>query len=203
MDLGALARDAAIVVVAYLVGGIPWGIIVTRLARKPDPRTVGSGRTGGANVLRTAGPGWAVLSGILDVCKGVVVVVLARLAGAGTAPAVLAALAAILGHSRSPFIGLKGGRGVSVALGSLLVIEPVIALLAIPVYALVLWVSHYSSLASLTASTLAGAVLIVLTVIGHLSPPYIVFGLAGPALIWLFHADNVQRLLAGQERKLY
>ena len=203
MDLGTLARDALLVVVAYLVGGIPWGIIVTRLAGKPDPRTVGSGRTGGANVMRTAGIGWAALSGILDVFKGVVVVLLARLAGGGTVLAVLAALAAILGHSRSPFIGLKGGRGVSVALGSLLVIEPVVAVLAIPVYAVVLLVSHYSSLASLTASTLAGAGLIVMVLAAQLPPAYIAFGVAGPALIWLFHADNVQRLLQGQERKLY
>ncbi len=206
MDLGTLARDAAIVVVAYLVGGIPWGIIVTRLAGKPDPRTVGSGRTGGANVLRTAGLGWAVLSGLLDVCKGIFAVLLARLAGAGTGVAilaVLAALAAILGHSRSPFIGLKGGRGVSVALGSLLVIEPVVAILAVPIYAIVLLLSHYSSLASLTATTLAGIGLIVVALVGQVPPAYIGFGVAGPGMIWLFHADNVQRLLRGQERKLY
>lgn len=203
MDLGTLARDAAIVVVAYLVGGIPWGIVITRLAGKPDPRTIGSGRTGGANVMRTAGLGWAALSGVLDVSKGAVVVLLARAVGAGTIMAVLAALIAILGHSRSPFIGLKGGRGVSVALGSMLVIEPLIAVLAVPIYALVLRFSHYSSLASLTATTLAGIGMIVFTFAAQLSPAYIVYGLAGPALIWLFHADNVQRLLQGQERKLY
>jgi glycerol-3-phosphate acyltransferase PlsY len=201
MDAAAPLRDLAIVVAGYLIGGIPWGVIVARVTGGPDPRSVGSGRTGGANVARALGPRLAVVSGVLDVCKGVAAVLLARALGAGAIVEVLAALASIVGHSRSPFLGFRGGRGVSAGFGGLLVIEPLAALLILPVFGIVLIASRYSSLASLTGSVAGGVALAVLVALTGLPSADYVFAVGGPLLIWLFHHDNIARLLAGTERR--
>ena len=197
---GRIVADALLLVAAYLIGGIPSGVILARVVGGPDPRSVGSGRTGGANVARALGPRVAILTGALDVLKGAVAVVLARLVGGGLDVQVLAALAAIVGHSRSPFIGLRGGRGVSPAYGGLLVIEPAIAVLMVPVFLVVFAVSRYSSLASLTASAFAGVVVAGVGVITG-QPVLYAYALGGAGLIWLFHHDNIARLLAGTERR--
>jgi len=201
MSLVTLVRDSAIVVAAFLIGGIPWGVIVARAAGGPDPRSIGSGRTGGANVARALGLRLAVLTGFLDVCKGIVAVLIARAVGAGAAVEIVAALAAIVGHSRSPFLGMQGGRGVSAGFGGLLVIQPVVALLIVPVFAVVFLASRYSSLASLTGSAAAGLALAVIAAISSQPPVYYVYAVAGPLLIWLFHHDNIARLVAGTERR--
>ncbi|HEU6440286.1 MAG TPA: glycerol-3-phosphate acyltransferase, partial [Terriglobales bacterium] len=112
-----LVRVAFALVAGYFIGGIPFGILVTRLIGGTDPRTIGSGRTGGANVSRAVGFRWAAVSGLLDVVKASVAVLLVVAIGGDAVPQVLAALAAIVGHSLSPFIGLHGGRGVAPATG--------------------------------------------------------------------------------------
>lgn len=201
MSLVTLVRDIAIVVAAFLIGGIPWGVIVARAAGGPDPRSIGSGRTGGANVARALGLRLAVLTGFLDVCKGIAAVLIARALGAGAAVEIVAALAAIVGHSRSPFLGMQGGRGVSAGFGGLLVIQPLVALLIVPVFAVVFLASRYSSLASLTGSAAAGLALATIAAISSQPPVYYVYAVAGPLLIWLFHYDNIARLVAGTERR--
>ena len=202
MDLPSVVRDVAIVVAAYFIGGIPWGVVVARLAGGPDPRSLGSGRTGGANVLRAVGPRLALTSGLLDMLKGVTVVLLARLLGAGPWVEVAAATAAIVGHTFSPYLGFKGGRGVSVGWGALLAIAPIVAIVIVPVYLVVLLVTGYSSLGSLIGSLVAGIGLAATTLATDGSPAYIAYAIVGTALIWLFHLDNIRRLLAGTERKL-
>ncbi len=202
MDAGQIAIAAAVIVVAYLIGGIPWGVVIARLTGGPDPRTIGSGRTGGANVLRALGPRAAAASGLLDALKGIVAVVLAIIAGGGLPLEILAAIAAIIGHSRSPFIGFSGGRGIAPGLGGLMVIHPLAAIVTIPVFAIVLLVSRYSSLASLTATALAAVVIIVMTIAFDQSGLYVIYALVAGGMIWLFHLDNIQRLLAGSERRI-
>ena len=202
MDAGQIAISAAVIVVAYVIGGIPWGVVIARLTGGPDPRTIGSGRTGGANVLRALGPRAAAASGMLDVLKGIIAVVVAIVAGGGLLLEILAALAAIIGHSRSPFIGFSGGRGIAPGLGGLIIIHPVAALVTIPVFVIVLLVSRYSSLASLTATAVAAGVIIVMTIAFNQSGLYILYALAAGGMIWLFHLDNIQRLLAGSERRI-
>jgi glycerol-3-phosphate acyltransferase PlsY len=115
---------------------------------------------------------------------------------------ILVALATVVGHSRSVFLGFGGGRGVAPGWGGLLVLAPVVALAVVPVFALVIAVTRYSSLGSLTGSALAGLLLALLTALWNLPPVFYAYALAGPALIWYFHADNIDRLLRGQERKL-
>jgi glycerol-3-phosphate acyltransferase PlsY len=202
MDIGQLAVGAAVIVVAYLIGGIPWGVVIARLTGGPDPRTIGSGRTGGANVLRALGPRAAAASGLLDVSKGIIAVLVAIVAGGGLPLEILAAVAAIVGHSRSPFIGFSGGRGIAPGFGGLIVIHPVAALVTIPVFAIVLLVSRYSSLASLTATALAAAAIVVIAIAYNQSWLYVVYAVAAGGMIWLFHLDNIQRLLNGTERRI-
>jgi glycerol-3-phosphate acyltransferase PlsY len=202
MDIGQVVVGALVVLVAYLIGGIPWGVVIARLTGGPDPRTIGSGRTGGANVMRALGPRLALLSGLLDVGKGVVSVLLAIAVGGGLPLEILAALAAIVGHSRSIWIGFAGGRGIAPGFGGLLVIAPIAALVVIPVFLLVLVISRYSSLASLTATAIGALFVIAMVVLLQLSPLYVVYAVAAAGMIWLFHLDNIQRLLSGQERRI-
>ena len=202
MDTGQIALDVIVIVAAYLIGGIPWGVVIARLTGGPDPRTIGSGRTGGANVMRALGPRAAAVSGLLDVGKGIVAVLIAIAAWGGLGLEILAALAAIVGHSRSIFIGFAGGRGIAPGFGGLIVIHPIAALVVMPVFAIVLLVSRYSSLASLTATALGAAAVVATVVLFQQSGLYAVYALAAAGMIWLFHLDNIQRLLAGTERKI-
>lgn len=202
MNVGEVAIAAVVVVLAYLIGGIPWGVVIARVTGGPDPRTIGSGRTGGANVMRALGPRAAAASGLLDVLKGIVAVVIAIAVGGGLLVQILAALAAILGHSRSVFIGFAGGRGIAPGFGGLIVLHPIAALVVAPAFVVVLLVGRYSSLASLTATAI-GALTVIGTVVAFdLSPLYAIYAIAAAGMIWLFHFDNIQRLLAGSERRI-
>lgn len=202
MSIPEAVVAGVVVLAAYVIGGIPWGVVIARVTGGPDPRTIGSGRTGGANVMRALGPRAAAASGLLDVLKGIVAVLIAVVAGGALWLQVLAALAAILGHSRSPFIGFSGGRGIAPGFGGLIVIHPVAALLTIPVFAVVLLTTRFSSVASLTATAFAAVVIIVTVVLFHLPVLYAAYAIAAAGLIWLFHLDNIQRLLAGTERRI-
>jgi glycerol-3-phosphate acyltransferase PlsY len=194
---------AAIALIAgFLVGGIPFGIIVPRLIGGPDPRTLGSGRTGGANVSRAVGFRWAAVSGLLDVAKGAAAVLLIVAIGGGIVPQVLAALAAIVGHSRSPFIGFKGGRGVAPATGGALIIAPFILAVIFPIFVIVIAVTRISSLGSLGASLIGGVAMVTATFVLPLAPIYFLYGVGVPGLIWLFHHDNIKRILSGKERRI-
>jgi glycerol-3-phosphate acyltransferase PlsY len=202
MDTGQVLVAVGVVALAYVIGGIPWGVVIARLTGGPDPRTIGSGRTGGANVMRALGPRPALVSGLLDVGKGIVAVLIAIAVGGGLGLQIAAALAAIIGHSRSIWIGFAGGRGIAPAFGTLIVLAPIAALIVIPTFALVLVIGRYSSLASLTATAIGAVVVIAMVVVFQLSPLYVVYAVAAAGLVWLFHLDNIQRLLAGSERRI-
>jgi glycerol-3-phosphate acyltransferase PlsY len=138
-----------------------------------------------------------------DVLKGALPVLVARWVGAGPVVEVLCALAAVLGSSRSIFLGFGGGRGVGTGVGTMLVIQPLAVLLAAPVFFLVILVTRYVSLGSLLASA-AVAIwmgLLWLATNGALPVVYPIYAAVGAALIWLTHVDNIERLLHGQERK--
>ncbi len=202
MDGGSILLAAGVIVAGYLIGGIPFGIVVARLVGGPDPRSLGSGRTGGANVFRAIGPRAALVAGLLDAAKGSLSVLLAMALGTEPIVQVLAALASIVGHSRSPYIGFRGGRGVAPAWGALLVIQPLVALLVIPVFVGVLVATRISSLASLATSLVAALGLVAAVMLLRMNVAFGVYAVGALAAIWLFHADNIQRLLAGQERRI-
>ncbi len=201
MNVVTVLQAIILTVAAFFIGGIPWGVIVARLSGGPDPRTIGSGRTGGANVMRALGPRLALLSGLLDMLKGTAAVLLARFVGAGIEVEVLAGLAAIIGHSRSPFLGFSGGRGVSAAFGAALVLSPVAAAVLFVAFLAVLAITRYTSLASLVAALVGGVTLALQVIVTGQPPALLVFAIVGPALIWYFHLDNIGRLLRGEERK--
>jgi glycerol-3-phosphate acyltransferase PlsY len=186
----------------FLLGGVPFGIIVPRLIGGTDPRTIGSGRTGGANVSRAVGYRWALVSGLLDVAKASAAVLLVVVIGGGAVPQIAAALAAVIGHSRSPFIGFHGGRGVAPATGGAIIIAPYILLAIFPIFALTILVTRISSIGSLSASLAGGIAMVVVTAVAPLAPIYFVYGVGVPGLIWLFHHDNIGRLLRGEERQI-
>jgi glycerol-3-phosphate acyltransferase PlsY len=197
-----IVRAAVALIAGFLLGGIPFGIIVPRLIGGPDPRTLGSGRTGGANVSRAVGFRWAAVSGLLDVVKGAVAVLLIVALGGSIVAQVLAALAAIVGHSRSPFIGFSGGRGVAPATGGAIVIAPLILAVIFPIFVIVIAVTRISSLGSLGASLIGGIAMVVATLLMPLAPIYYIYGIGVPGLIWLFHHDNIKRLITGKERRV-
>ncbi len=202
MEPFELLRAVLIIAASYLIGGIPWGVIVAKVTGGPDPRSMGSGRTGGANTMRALGPRLALLSGLLDMLKGTVAVLLARALGAGVEVEVLAGLAAIVGHSRSPFLGFGGGRGVAPGFGGLLAFAPLLAFVILLLFIAVIAITRYSSLGSLAGSAGSGIGLAIATAVVPLDPWMYVYAFGGWALVWLFHADNIGRLLRGQERKI-
>jgi glycerol-3-phosphate acyltransferase PlsY len=131
-------------------------------------------------------------------------VVLARLVTSGDAAVeVVCGLAAVIGSARSIFIGFRGGRGVGTGVGTMLVIEPVAVLLAAPVFVGAILITRYVSLGSILGSAaLFPAMLIIFLVAnGAIPPAYLVYAAVGPLLIWITHADNINRLIHGKERK--
>jgi glycerol-3-phosphate acyltransferase PlsY len=107
-----------------------------------------------------------------------------------------------VGHSRSPFIGFHGGRGVAPATGGAIIIAPYILLAIFPIFALTILVTRISSIGSLSASLAGGIAMVVVTAVAPLAPVYFVYGVGVPGLIWLFHHDNIGRLLRGEERQI-
>ncbi len=201
--MDAIVLRVLLVILAYLAGSIPVGVIVARLSGGPDPRSVGSGRTGGTNALRALGRKWATVVVTGDLAKGALPVLAARLLTGDAGIEVACAFAAVLGSSRSIFLRFGGGRGVGTGVGTMLVIEPVAVILAAPVFVVVILITRYVSLGSLlgSASMFPAMLLIWAVASGAVPPAYLVWAAAGPALIWLAHADNIDRLLHGQERK--
>jgi len=203
LNAADLARDALILIAAYLCGSIPVGVLVARASGGPDPRTIGSGRTGGTNALRALGRRWAAVVVVGDLAKGAVPVLVARALTGDPAMEVLAGFAAVVGSSRSIFLRFGGGRGVGTGVGTMLVIQPLAVFLATPIFVVVILVTRYVSLGSLLASAALCPVMILIWLVanGSVPPAYLVYAVVGPALIWLAHADNIDRLLHGRERK--
>jgi glycerol-3-phosphate acyltransferase PlsY len=204
MDLATALRDLALIVVAYLSGSVPVGVLVARLSGGPDPRTVGSGRTGGTNALRALGAKWAAVVVIGDLAKGALPVLLARYVTNGDAGVEVACgLAAVVGSARSVFLRFGGGRGVGTGVGTMLVIQPIAVLLAAPVFVGAILITRYVSLGSIlgSAALFPAMLIIYLVANGSIPPAYLLYAAVGPMLIWITHADNIQRLIHGTERK--
>jgi acyl phosphate:glycerol-3-phosphate acyltransferase len=196
----------AIVLVAlgYLLGAIPFGLIVGRIAGV-DPRQVGSRRTGATNVLRSVGRAGAAAVFLLDVLKGIAAVLVARVLMPGPSAewvAAAAGVAAVIGHIRSVFIGFSGGRGVATATGGLLALAPWAVLVCAPVVVLAIWLTRYVSLGSILGACLAPVAVAILLLPGATTIPALAYAVAAAVLVTVAHADNIGRLVAGSERRL-
>jgi acyl phosphate:glycerol-3-phosphate acyltransferase len=195
------ALDVLFVVVGYLAGSLPMGVLVARLTGARDPRTVGSGRTGGTNALRAMGFRRAILVAALDVAKGAVPVAGAIAAGASPLGVALTGVAAVLGAWRSIFLRFHGGRGVATAIGATIVMQPLVVPFAAPFFFGAILLTRYVSLGSLVG-TAAGAVILGLFVwTGKNDWSVLLFGVLGASIVWIAHHDNIGRLLRGEERK--
>lgn len=181
--------------VGYLIGSIPFGVILTRLAGAGDLRTIGSGNIGATNVLRTGRKGLAALTLLGDAGKGAVAVLIASHWGPDTV--VFAALGAFLGHLFPVWLGFCGGKGVATYLGILIVISWPAALVFAAVWLAVAYALRYSSLAALLASL---ATVIFLVFFSRLQWAEL-FALL-TALSWAKHWKNIARLATGTESKI-
>ncbi len=192
--------------IGYLLGAVPFGLLVGRVTKGIDLRQYGSHRTGATNALRTLGAKAAALVFLLDVAKGVAAVLVARLLFAddplaGWAGAV-AGLAAIVGHNWSVFIGFTGGRGVATSAGALGAMTPLTLLVLAPIVFGLMWRTRYVSLGSITGGLLAPVITAVLAIFALASVPAVAYALASGLLVTAAHADNIGRLRAGTERKI-
>ena len=190
-----------LVVLAFLVGAIPWGYLAGKVARGIDLRSMGSGGTGATNVLRTLGAKLSIAVAILDVLKGLLPVVFAWMANFDAGWTAAAAVVTVAGHCWSPFIGFKGGKGVATGGGAAVGLFPQI-LLVLPVMALIVRTTRFVSLGSLVAAWLGALLGIAFAAAGQLEWSTTLAILAISAIITLRHEGNIRRLLAGTERRI-
>ena len=196
-----------IVAAAYLLGSIPTGYLLVRLFRHQDIRSVGSGNIGATNVMRTGSKGLGAFTFLLDMLKGCAAVGLGALLGSLLFPAeplrsmeALAALCAVLGHMFPVWLRFRGGKGVATGFGVFLVAAPWAALAAITVFAVVLLLSRYVSLASIIGAASFPAFAWFL-VHGNKPAFYIAVQATVALLIVVKHHQNIRRLLAGTESR--
>ena len=184
---------------AFLLGSVPFAILVSKAMKLPDPRTYGSSNPGATNVLRSGNKLAAVLTLLGDAFKGWLAVFLAHYFMPSQYWAVfLVAIAVFLGHVFSVFLQFNGGKGVATALGVLLALKPVMALVALGVWLAVAAISRYSSVAALSAALAA-----VCYSLFAFMPGWYIFATVVMAglLIWR-HVPNILNLLAGTETKI-
>jgi len=192
--------------IGYLLGAIPFGLLIGRMTRGIDLRDYGSHRIGATNALRTLGVRAAALVFVLDVAKGVAAVLLARTLFADDPgvewAAALAGFAAIVGHNWSVFIRFTGGRGVATSAGALGAMSIWTILLLVPIVIVLIWRTRYVSVGSITGGLLAPVITAVVWAPGGASVAAIVYALASGLLVTAAHADNIARLRAGTERRI-
>jgi glycerol-3-phosphate acyltransferase PlsY len=214
-----IARFVAVVIIAYLLGSIPFGLIIGKLKKGVDIREQGSGKTGATNLMRVAGTKLGVLALVLDVVKATGAVMLAAvIVDRGTGiltiggasvywqhiAQVAAGLAAVAGHNWPIFAKFRGGRGVTAYFGTLFAIFPPAGIFGAEVLAIAALRSRHMSLGSLLGALATWCLMLPLTIIYHLLPPiYLVYGFVVIALIAYQHRDNMKRLRQGTERQLW
>ena len=194
----ATLASLAVVLLAYLVGAIPTGLIVARL-RGVDIQRTGSGNIGATNVLRSVGPVAGIVVLLVDPLKGVAAVMVPTLLGLDPWWVAAAALAAVVGNGFNVFLRFRGGKGVATSLGVFVVIDPWVTLTAVVIFVLILVFGRMVSLASVVAVCSAPIMLVTL---GGASLPKTVLAFALALLSVWRHRDNLARLAAGTERRI-
>jgi len=213
-----VAKFIAIVVIAYLLGSIPFGLIISKLKSGVDVREYGSGKTGATNVMRVTGTRLGVLTLVLDVVKAAGAVVLATIIIDGNSgiltiggvsvywqhvAQVVAGLAAVVGHNWPIFVKFKGGRGVTAYFGTLFAIYPPVGIFGAQIVAIAALSSRHMSLGSILGSLAALCFMIPLTILYNFPPIYLAYSSVVVALIVYQHQENIKRLRQGTERRLW
>lgn len=189
-------------VIAYIIGSIPTGYLIVKAKTGQDIRTVGSGSTGATNVKRVLGKKWFFIVMLLDALKGAMPVVLAKLfvtAGAsyGLAP-VIAAIAVIIGHSKSCFLGFKGGKSVASGVGTILALNWMVGLIIAAVWGIITYATKYVSVGSMIALVISPFLMYFF----HSPIAYIGYCTLGAIYIVYLHRENIKRLINGNENKV-
>ncbi|KAA0238132.1 MAG: glycerol-3-phosphate 1-O-acyltransferase PlsY [Dehalococcoidia bacterium] len=193
---------AATIVAGYLLGSVPYGLIVGYLWLGRDIRESGSGKTGTTNVLRTAGKTAAAIVVFMDIAKGVAPALLGRLVFENEGAAAAGAVAAILGHVWPVFAGFRGGRGVATSYGGILGLTPLMAaffplLLIVPV-----GFTRYMSLGSIAGTPIAAAAVVLAAAMGWAPWPAAYYAIFVAVFVEYQHIPNIRRLLAGTEPRM-
>jgi glycerol-3-phosphate acyltransferase PlsY len=191
-------REGILILTAYLLGSVPFGLLVARLTGAGDLRRAGSGNIGATNVLRTVGRGAAALTLLGDIGKGAAAIALARWAGASAGVLAAVGIAAVLGHVFPVFLGLRGGKGVATMLGVVLAAMPAVGLALLGIWLLVAVLWRYSSLAALCATALMPFLAWLLD--GRSALLGMTIALA--VLIFWRHRENIRRLAHGTESQI-
>lgn len=183
---------------AYVIGGIPFAFVLARRWGGTDVRYSGSGNIGATNVLRTTGMSVALAVLALDMSKGYLVMFAARSLGADQVVQGMVAAAVVAGHIFPVWLKFRGGKGVATACGAFAVLAPTAALVAVVIFAVVVWLTRYVSLGSMAAAlALAPAAYATAS-----SPAVAASALVVSILVLFRHTPNVRRLYAGRERRL-
>ena len=186
--------EAIVIIVSYLVGSVPSGVIIGGIAGV-DVRKTGSGNIGATNVARVLGKGIGAVTLLADAAKGFLPVLVALRLGFDYVGAAGVAIAAFLGHLYPIYLRFRGGKGVATALGALLVLAPLATLILVVVFGCVVLISRIVSLGSITAAFAAPVILWLLSY----PPPLVGMGTFFGAMVILRHHANIQRLFAGVE----
>ena len=190
-----LALTAGAVIFGYLLGSIPFGLILTRMAGLGDVRKIGSGNIGATNVLRTGNKKLAAATLLLDALKGTAAAAIAS--RWGMEAGIAAGFAAFLGHLYPVWLGFRGGKGIATYIGVLLGLAPVMVLLFAAIWLAMAKITRYSSLSALVATLIVPVVLLA-TGYGKVGLLFVVMSL----ITWIKHRANIQRLLAGTESRI-
>ncbi len=193
-------------VIAYILGSIPFGILIAKVLGAPDVRSAGSGNIGAANVARTAGPVAGLLTLLCDAGKGYLAVWIAAHWVHGSSSArwmISAAVAAVVGHIFPVWLRFKGGKGVATTLGAFIPISGFAVAAAAAVWILVVAFWRYSSLGSMAATAALPILIYKFYAPRHAPPEYVTYTTIFVSLLVLLkHSDNVRRLVAGTENRL-
>ncbi len=182
----------------YLVGSLPFGLIVSKILRGSDPRKQGSGNIGATNVLRVVGKKAAGLTLLCDLLKALPLVIAAQQMGFSERTILLIAVAGILGHVFSVFLKFKGGKGVATSFGVVLVLAPHLALIGLLLWGGGIFFGKYSSAGALTAFGL----LPLIAFFSDVSPDLFLFTGFVSLLVYFRHLGNIRRLIQGTEEKI-
>lgn len=192
----------ATLILAYIIGSIPTGYIIVKAKTGQDIRTIGSGSTGATNVKRVLGKNWFFIVMALDAIKGALPVILAKLfvttgVSLGLAP-VIAAVAVIIGHSKSCFLGFKGGKSVASGVGTILALNWMVGLIIAVVWGIITYATKYVSVGSMIALFISPFLMY------FLGAPiaYIAYCALGAIYIIYLHRENIKRLINGNENKV-
>ena len=201
--LGIPITLIGVVAAAYLLGSIPWGILITKIFARADVRKAGSGNIGATNVARVAGPAAGIATLVLDTAKGFLAVWIAgRYSHDSAAWMMIAGLAVLAGHCFPVWLNFKGGKGVAAALGVFLALSAPAALASLTIFALVTAYWKYVSLGSIAAAAAMPLLIYFLWAPHHAPPTVIIFGTMAATLLIIYkHDANIQRLVQGVEPK--